>query len=558
MVMRRVAIPLRNVLDERKAFLGVVPASEDDGKPSRSVVSGPRVSFISGSLSLQTTADSEREDRGYYIGKYEITEIQYEIFMRGLLTPDGSHADVKDPACVPIVEKAAAVRNTLVLPATRVTWFDAVEFARAYTEWLIARDRERILAGKDPNALPWVESTPAFLRLPTAAEWEFAARGGEVDPATQTTRTYQILVDGARRPGTLEEIASLTTVDNPPVDGAEVHYAGRKLPNTFGLYDMIGNASEVVLDLFQPRRPDQLSSALGAFVQMGGSASDQGSAIGVGARVEIPMFRREGTVRSPVAGFRLLLSAPFQVNKRQGRWEEAAGNPDFDKKIEQAYLALVRSGAPGEAESDTVRISLEQAKKELESRTNEGESCQSRIDQILPELESAKASLERSRAAVSQREADLQVERIRSLVLTASNINAVTRQIASAAPAIDEAKSQLQTLTDESLKQRLTAKIQEAEYRRRQLEGSNEASFNYYVDTVVGLSTARQESVESSRTIVEQQFATIGDTVFNAFQPVVRAHLTAARSFPGRGPDQSVKAAWLQEIQKTQRTRATN
>jgi formylglycine-generating enzyme required for sulfatase activity len=66
-------------------------------------------------------------------------------------------------------------------------------------------------------------------RLPTEAEWEYAARAGNSQP-------YY---------GVISDIAWYA--DNS--DDA-LHAVGKKQPNAFGLYDMLGNVSEWVLDRY--------------------------------------------------------------------------------------------------------------------------------------------------------------------------------------------------------------------------------------------------------------------------------------------------------------------
>ena len=97
-------------------------------------------------------------------------------------------------------------------------------------------------------------------RLPTEAEWEYAARGGE--------KSKRFRFAGSDEPDSVGWLYSIA--------GQWTHPVARKQPNEIGLYDMTGNVAEWCQDLYGPyelsTRPDPCGADTGSFrVVRGGS-----------------------------------------------------------------------------------------------------------------------------------------------------------------------------------------------------------------------------------------------------------------------------------------------
>jgi formylglycine-generating enzyme required for sulfatase activity len=144
----------------------------------------------------------------FYIDKYPVTNAQFKIFTdaNAEWQPDHIPRAIDNGRYLKHWKEAAAFISKADHPVVNVNWYAAV----AYCRW----------AGK---------------RLPTEAEWEYAARGG---------------------------LNALFPWGNQPVDGTRANFSGSGLGTTspvgkypangYGLFDMAGNVWQFLADEWQP------------------------------------------------------------------------------------------------------------------------------------------------------------------------------------------------------------------------------------------------------------------------------------------------------------------
>ena len=130
----------------------------------------------------------------YYIGKYEVTQDQWQKVMGG------------NPS---FFNKSRVGDESGRHPAEGISWKAAQRFI---------------------HKLNKLERGKAWYRLPTEFEWEYAARAGKKDDLS-----WREILESA-------VIASPSTAE-----------AGSKQPNAWGIYDMLGNVWEWVEDIYNEK-----------------------------------------------------------------------------------------------------------------------------------------------------------------------------------------------------------------------------------------------------------------------------------------------------------------
>lgn len=169
-------------------------------------VPAPKVVFVQGGTFARTDENGRNEHQvtinSFYIGATEITFAEYYAYR---LDNKLTQLNVKD------------FLQNLTFPAFNISWDDA----NAFCKWL---------SDKDPQY---------NYRLPTEAEWEFAARGG--------ANGGQFQYAGSDDPNEVAyHTSSALKLSNP------FYEVGSKKANSLEIYDMSGGVAEWCSDWFEP------------------------------------------------------------------------------------------------------------------------------------------------------------------------------------------------------------------------------------------------------------------------------------------------------------------
>ncbi len=237
----------------------------------------------------------------FWMGAFEVTRDEFDVFYKDETTSENSAVDAVTRPSPQYIDFSLGMGKEGGYPINSLSQFAALMYCR----WLYNK-------------------TGIFYRLPTEAEWEYACRAG--------SKTVYYFGNDEKQLDTYAWYKNNS--------GNKFQKVGLKLPNAWGLYDMLGNVCEWTLDHYDEKRllnmPDNADNPMAPADKArypkairGGSFADGAAGLRVSARVKSdPAWNRRDPqipkskwwlTDAPWVGFRIM--RPL----KQPSPEEAAG-----------------------------------------------------------------------------------------------------------------------------------------------------------------------------------------------------------------------------------------
>ena len=156
----------------------------------------------------------------FWMGSFEVSRDEFDVFYKDETTSQNSDIDAITRPSAQYIDLSWGMGKEGGYPVNSMSQYAALMYCR----WLYKK-------------------TGIFYRLPTEAEWEYACRAG-------STTAYYFGDD----PKELEKYAWYNQNSNN-----KFQKSGQKLPNAWGLYDMLGNVDEWTLDHYDEKMLEKLA-----------------------------------------------------------------------------------------------------------------------------------------------------------------------------------------------------------------------------------------------------------------------------------------------------------
>lgn len=183
--------------------------------------------FLLGSPPAEKNRDADEGPQqniqlsAFWIAAFEVTRDEFDVFLKDESTSQNVDVDAITRPSPQYVDLSWGMGKEGGYPANSMSQYGALMYCR----WLY-------------------QKTGVFYRLPTEAEWEYACRAG-------CSKTYFFGNESS-------ELAQYAWYDKNSEDA--FHRVGQKLPNAWGLYDMLGNVMEWTLDHYMENRYTSLAT----------------------------------------------------------------------------------------------------------------------------------------------------------------------------------------------------------------------------------------------------------------------------------------------------------
>ena len=297
----------------------------------------PPGSFVMGSPENEPGRDNDEVQhhvtlaKGFWIAQSEVTQDQWRQIMNGVTVIDMARRALNDDTRYNLGEKFQTLSEYYELtkdadpssicgdskdtnPIYHVNWYEAMDFCKRLNE----QERK---AGRLPDGYEY--------RLPTEAEWEYACRAGTT---TALPNGEDIIIVGKCNAPSLDAIAWYSGNSShgfgngrgyDTASWPEKQYVGglafvrnvmEKQPNSWGLYDMLGNVMEWCIDDYAPYNTTGVSQDPVGIVRDGFKAIRGGGWNSFAANVRSARrIRDKPRIRLSSIGFRVALAPKHEA-----------------------------------------------------------------------------------------------------------------------------------------------------------------------------------------------------------------------------------------------------
>lgn len=307
------------------------------------------------------------DSKGYYflIAKYELMKGQYEALISS--------------------DKCQSQNRLSRLPAVKISYFDALKAANAYSIYLL-----------NAQDTPKNGSVKAYARLATDDEWEYACRGGSA--VTQSE------FESDRPPMENDDISLYAWHQGAQSSNGKLQLAGLKKPNPLGLYDMLGNAQEMTLEPFKAVRTGRLLGASGGICVRGGSYLTPKESLTSAQRTEKPLYKGKNELTANDTSTRFVLGLPVASTideiKKLNEQISALGNGENEDNAlygeAQKLAKLDMENKKKQAELNKQKDDLKKANDDLSEKNSSLEERAATLERINSDLMSLNEKLTKS------------------------------------------------------------------------------------------------------------------------------------------------------------------